>query len=282
MNIDEITKRWKLGNVENIAKTPTSHVFKVKKNAQTLILKVYTDLGRNCESDAPYFFEACKGYNVVDIVTYDDDAMLIEYVSGLTLKHWMADSTDDQATKIIGQTLKSLHAAPQKYSHNFETLNRRFKALFDHAEKDSPAIVKRAAKFARIMLKNQNNIRLLHGDMHHENLLQKNDEWIAIDPQPLIGDRAYDCANTLHNPPQMPELTENENRLLKQAEILSQETGIQAQKIIDFAFIHGCLSACWSEDDKTDTFSRSLAIKTSEILEAHISKNLRASAPICG
>ena len=270
---DHFLSLWQLSQPDQIAETPTSNVYKIQRDGVTCILKIYTDLGRSCESDAPYFFTTCKGYSVANVIEFNEDAMLIEYIDGTVLKQFISEDKDEEATNIIAATLKAIHAAPQKYTHTFETLERRFLALFTHAEKDCPDIVKRAATFAKEMLAKQSDIRLLHGDMHHENVMQKADgTWVAIDPQPLIGDRAYDCANTLHNPHQTPALTENIDRLLGQAEILGKTLDIPSQKIIDFAFIHGCLSACWSEDDKTDTFSRSLAIRTSEVLEPHTSK----------
>ncbi|MBT3345458.1 MAG: phosphotransferase [Gemmatimonadetes bacterium] len=43
---------------------------------------------------------------------------------------------------------------------------------------------------------------VLHGDLHHENIVQDGDGWIAIDPKGLTGDPALDigryCGNQLH------------------------------------------------------------------------------------
>ena len=44
--------------------------------------------------------------------------------------------------------------------------------------------------------------------------------WLAFDPKGLVGERTYDCANTLCNPG-MPELVHNETRLLTNAAILA-------------------------------------------------------------
>ena len=270
-NITHFLELWDLKSPEQIATTATSHVYKVKHNNETQILKIYTDLGRNCEGDAPYFFKACQGYGVAKITKFNKDAMLMAFIEGPVLKTLVNQQQDEQATHIIAKTLKSIHAAPQKYNFKFQTLEERFESLFKHAQSSAPDIIKHAANFAEKCLKTQKDIRLLHGDMHHENVIQNKDmEWLAIDPQPVIGDSAYDCANTLHNPHQTPELTENEDRLLKQTKVLGETLNINPKRIINYAYIHGCLSACWSEDDKTETFSKNLSIKTSEILKKHI------------
>ena len=55
--------------------------------------------------------------------------------------------------------------------------------------------------------------RLLHGDLHHFNILRHGNAWIAIDPEGMMGDPAYETAAFLRNPipeigdaPNLPEL----------------------------------------------------------------------------
>ena len=55
---------------------------------------------------------------------------------------------------------------------------------------------------------------LLHGDLHHDNILQNGDDearhsfsdggWLVIDPKGVIGESAYEVAAFIRNP--MPEL----------------------------------------------------------------------------
>ena len=267
----QYAERWGLGEVTKLTETPTSTIYKAEKDNLPVILKIYTDLGRSCEKDGPAFLVATKGYGVVEMLEYDEGACLLKFLEGPELKFLVDENKDEEATTEIGKLLNTLHSAPVPKNHNFHDLEHRFEALFRHAKGDVPQIVKIAAEFARSKLPEQQDIRLLHGDMHHLNVMQHNGEWVMLDPQPLIGDRAYDGANTLHNPHQRPELTENESRLLGQANILGEIMAIDPQRIIDYAFIHGCLSACWSKEDDDEEFEDSLAIKTSVILQPHTS-----------
>lgn len=41
---------------------------------------------------------------------------------------------------------------------------------------------------------------VVHGDLHHHNILQSGDRFVAIDPKPYLGDREYDVAAFLWNP----------------------------------------------------------------------------------
>ncbi|RYG35489.1 hypothetical protein EON81_12580 [bacterium] len=42
--------------------------------------------------------------------------------------------------------------------------------------------------------------QLLHGDLHHYNILLHGDDWVAIDPEGMLGDPAYEAAAFLRNP----------------------------------------------------------------------------------
>lgn len=42
--------------------------------------------------------------------------------------------------------------------------------------------------------------RLIHGDLHHHNILRHGNGWAAIDPQPAVGEPEYDVATFLWNP----------------------------------------------------------------------------------
>jgi streptomycin 6-kinase len=41
---------------------------------------------------------------------------------------------------------------------------------------------------------------LVHGDFHHHNLLRSGDEWVVIDPKPMVGEPEFDVPTFLWNP----------------------------------------------------------------------------------
>jgi streptomycin 6-kinase len=41
---------------------------------------------------------------------------------------------------------------------------------------------------------------LVHGDLHHHNILRRGDQFVAIDPKPYLADREYDVPSFLWNP----------------------------------------------------------------------------------
>ena len=65
----------------------------------------------------------------------------------------------------------------------------------------------------------QRDVVPLHGDIHHRNIRQSARGWLAFDANGLVGERAYDCANTLCYPyrgiPRHDDLVHDEPRLLR-------------------------------------------------------------------
>ena len=66
---------------------------------------------------------------------------------------------------------------------------------------------------------------LLHGDLHHQNVMRTRRHglptWVAIDPQGLWGDPAYEVANLFGNPLGHPFVTDDPGRPTRLADELS-------------------------------------------------------------
>ncbi len=263
---------WDLSSAELIAETATSHVYKVDKDGTPYVLKLYTELGRIHEVMGPAFLKTCEGNGVVGVIDYNDEACLLEYIDGPEVLSLVDDNRDEEATLIIAQTLNKIHKTPIPENHQFDDFNKHILKSFNKTPlDDAPDIILSAMRFAEKLVNNQQEICILHGDMHHKNVMHHSTKgWLALDPHSLVGDRAYDCANTLHNPKEHPELSQNKDRLLKQVDIFSLEMNIDPQRIIDYAYVCSALSSCWTKQDDGE-FGQE-ALDTSSILEKYISK----------
>jgi streptomycin 6-kinase len=94
---------------------------------------------------------------------------------------------------------------------------------------------------------------LLHGDLHHDNILQQGDDWIVIDPKGVIGEPAYEVAAFIRNP--IPELLALNNavtvisdRITRFAEILE----IPERRILDWCYVQAVLAWAWALEDGGD------------------------------
>ena len=102
--------------------------------------------------------------------------------------------------------------------------------------------LKKARQIRDQLLKTDDPDVLLHGDLHHDNILQNGDDWVVIDPKGVIGESAYEVAAFIRNP--IPELLNHaaapniiHNRVTRFAEALE----LSERRIIDWCFVQAVL-----------------------------------------
>jgi len=239
---------WNLSNPQFLTQTMTSHIYIVTHNTKTAVLKLLSsaEIEEQRGAAALRYFDGC---GAVRLLRYDEGAHLMEYAAGDELVTLVERGEDENATRIIAQVIKQLHSVPQDAPHDgLLMLNRWFRGLFNKATADKHAGIEsiyiRSASLAERLLADRREIRVLHGDIHHRNIRQSSRGWLAFDPKGVVGERTYDCANTLCNPV-MTELVHNETRLLTNAGILADALEIDLWRVLAFTYVYACLNASW-------------------------------------
>ncbi len=260
---------WNLSQPKPLATTPTSHVYTVQHEGETAVLKILTPIGIEDEASGIVALRHYNGNGAVQVFAEDGEALLMEYVPGDDLLPMVQRGDDEEATRIIAGVLNQLHSnAPETMPAGLWTLERRFRSLFRYADSGTaePVYVQ-AAQLVRELLDDPQQVRVLHGDMHHQNVRhQEGRGWLAIDPKGVYGEKTFDACNTLCNPPFMPELVHNEARLLRNAHLLADTMGVDVQRLLRYTFAYACLSNVWSmEHDGVPGHPRIV-----EILQQHV------------
>ncbi len=268
---------WDLSNPQLLTQTMTSHIYTVTQGAETVILKLLS-ASETEEQRGAAALRCFGGRGVVSLLRSDENAHLMEYASGDELVTLVQRGEDEAATKIIAQVIQQIHSVPQEASfEGLLGLDQWFGELFNKAEADKQAgvhsIYVRSASLARRLLADPRDVRVLHGDIHHRNIRQSPRGWLAFDPKGLFGERTYDCANTLCNPP-IPELVHNEKRLLINAAILADTLAIDLSRVLEYTYAYACLNASqWVLRLGMDDIAEELIewhLKVAEIIEPHI------------
>lgn len=87
---------------------------------------------------------------------------------------------------------------------------------------------------------------LMHGDLHHFNILSSGRGWLAIDPKGVVGPPGYECGPLLTNPiPDFPYLPAALKLTQRRIAILSERLGFTRESIRDWGLCHAILSAWW-------------------------------------
>ena len=263
---------WRLSDPQPLAATATSHLYLVNAGDNQAVLKILTELGRE-EANGALALGYFDGHGAVRLLRSDDGAHLLEYVSGDNLVSKVVEGNDEQAAAIIGDVLNKLHTvSTASIPDELTPLKDWFRGLFQKAALDKgngiDSIYTRAAPLAERLLDQNRDVRVLHGDIHHENIRQHPTRgWLAFDPKGLVGERTFDAANTLCNPWNMPEVVHNETRLLTISGILAEKLRIDHTRLLAFVYIYACLSASWIASDDADA---SHPLTVASLVEPHI------------
>ena len=194
-------------------------------------------------------------------VIADDTNMIImqRAVPGSTLKSHFPDN-DIDATKILCASIKELHKALIPENHNFYHLSELFKTL-DQKLDISDEILTKAKRLKDNLLKSTTKEVLLHGDLHHDNILngesrrssKSEDGWLVVDPKGFIGDPAFEPAAYLCNP--IPELLHKDNAkqiVSARIKLCAEKLEIPEQRIKDWLYVKSVLCWAWSLEDNLD------------------------------
>lgn len=192
------------------------------------------------------------GNSTVGVYLYDDDAILLHKIENnyTSLETLVANGKDTEATEIICKVAHDLLRIPNLKTPNLTPLTKWFKCLTENNNLHTELLVV-CSKHATKLLQNQTNNVILHGDLHHQNILFSREKgWLAIDPKALYGDIAFDYVNILCNPTK--EVVVQDGRLAQQINLISQYTGISRYHLLEWTLAWAGLSAIWKIEDNLD------------------------------
>lgn len=200
------------------------------------------------------------GQGMARLIEADDTlaAMLLERLEpGISLWHTSAENAkaDDAATHTIATIMQGLWR-PVPDVHNLRSLESWTQALRNYQGQALPKdITDKAKHLLRELLPTSSPV-LLHGDLHHDNVLRATREpFLAIDPKGLVGNRIYDVTPALFNPdaPLLAKQPQLIKILERRASIFSETLGLDKKEILSWAYVQCVLSTIWSIEDHEQT-----------------------------
>jgi len=249
----EFPAHWQITSATLVADTNSSHIWKATTTGEEnspVIVKILKPAGHE-ELRGAYYMRERDGHGAIRLLDLrlDPTMMLLEYAGDYDLKAHLDAGHDAETIRIAADVIRALHSpSGQVLPSELQPLRKHFKSLFDLADASQDTYAD-AAGLALHLLNQPHEIIALHGDLHHENIIQSSRGWLAIDPHGLCGDAAFDCANLFYNPLDRDDLCLDGRRALDMAEIFSETIGKPASYILDYAFCYGCLSAAWHRED---------------------------------
>ncbi|MBB4121694.1 aminoglycoside phosphotransferase family protein [Martelella radicis] len=249
--------RWRLEPDGAPIVTATGALLPVLRGTKTAMLKLFLD---EEEKTGATLLGWWAGDGAARVIEADDGAILMERAAGRrSLTEMSTANRDGEATDILCTVAAALHRErPHQPPDNLIPLETRFRALFARAS-DFGGMLPACAGHARSLLQSQTDIRPLHGDLHHANVLDFGSRgFLAIDPKGLLGERAFDLANIFCN----PDLADPALRIARNPVTFEHRLGqiarrarIDPERLLRWIAAWGGLSATWfikDEDPRAD------------------------------
>lgn len=249
--VSAISLRLDLRDLKEVVNLTYNYVLSGFQGDNPIILKLGLD---HEELTREAFALKCfAGYGAVNVLAEDKGMLLLERaMPGISLKSYFPDR-EQKSIEIACGVMQKLHQANIPVTHNFPHIKDWLTAM----DRDWPipdAYLKKARKLRDQLLQTSEADVLLHGDLHHDNILQNDNDWLVIDPKGVIGEQAYEVAAFIRNP--IPELLNHadalnvmHNRVTRFAEALE----LPSQRIIDWCFVQAILAWAWALEDGYDT-----------------------------
>ncbi len=161
---------------------------------------------------------------------------------------------DEKATRIAGEVMRRLWR-PKPDNHSLITFQHWFKGFgrlrrqFNGGSGPFPSsLVDKAEKLYAELQDSMSSPLILHGDLHHFNILSAEREpWLAIDPKGVVGEAEYEIGALLRNP--VGDMYQYPQILKRRIAILTEMLNLDGQRVIGWAIAQAVLSAWWSYED---------------------------------
>jgi len=261
--IQQHGRQWQLV-IEDSFETETSVISFVSRDERALVLKTVKTPGD--EWNAGQVLAAFGGKGVVRVCEYTSGAMLLERLQPGTSLSEIGD--DREATAILAGVMRQM--SPREPPHGSPTVadwGKGFERYLDRGDEPiSRNLVALAQHVFGDLCASQTNARLLHGDLHHYNvLLDENRGWVAIDPKGVIGEAEYEIGAALRNPVERPEEFLSRAVIERRLEQFVDLLNLDYQRTVSWAFAQAVLSAIWNLEDGQRVSATDSALQLAEI-----------------
>lgn len=165
---------------------------------------------------------------------------------------------EDEAITIAASLMERLWkkaAAPSDF-RSLDELYQDFLRLTETPPMNtlfSADILKKAQDAYIFLNENPEEDFLLHGDLHQFNMIFDSTKgWTVIDPSGIIGEKAYEVATFLRNPPAIGSDPRLKDILTNRIYTFSRILGLDPKRVYLWGLFQTVLSSLWAVEDNAD------------------------------
>jgi len=253
--LDECTRRWRV-SIERVVTTETSLIAFGERDGHRVVLKLARTEASEWRSGE--LLSKFDGAGVLQALEFNDGAVLMERLEpAIDLSALVIGGRDDEATGILAAIIARMrrvwppvHGVPaaadlvkefQWYRHNCDGLM-------------PDSMIDKAERLFGQLCASQSDVRILHGDLHHYNVLfDTRRGWLAVDPSGIHAELEYEVGASLRNPIDAPDLLAQEQTAVRRLRIYEAALGFNADRALRWAFCQAVLAALWPSEEGVGT-----------------------------
>jgi streptomycin 6-kinase len=237
--------------IERTVMTETAVIVHGRRAGRPVVLKVIKQQGdewRSGEIAAKF-----GGRGVVEVFEHMAGAALFERLDpGEPLAALTLAGRDDEATDIIAMLLGRMAPGdPPEACPSVEQWGGGFVRQAAAGDERIPSsLLDPAQRIYADLCATQRVPALLHGDLHHYNVLSDRGRgWCAIDPKGVVGELEYELGAALRNPIDRPDLFAKLDVVERRLDQFGLALGIDVSRARGWCFSQAVLAAIWSLED---------------------------------
>lgn len=256
--------------IDQTFETNTSMLAFGKRGGSPVVLKISKQPGDEWHSGQT--LRAFSGDGMVKVYESEPGAVLIErLVPGNDVINLVKEGDDERATQILAEVTQRLanHVPPPDCPTVFDWA-RGFDRYLQSGNQHVPALlVQKAHELYRKLATSSSQTMLLHGDLHHYNVLFDEDRgWIAIDPKGVVGELEYEVGAIIRNPVELPDLFTSATVIERRLRTLTDALRLDYRRALEWSFAQAVLSAIWDVEDGYRIESDHRCLKLAYTIEA--------------
>lgn len=216
-----------------------------------------------------------NGQGAVKLISSDLKSgwMLLEKCTpGISIEKLDENKAAEIFATLIKSLLKPIDQNNQNFKHIKNWLDKLDLALVLKPEFNiSKKLIQNAVAIKNELLSSLGESVLLHGDLHHHNILSNKNNYLAIDPKGIIGEREYEIGAFMRNPYTLMKSDINLKKLFnRRLFIITELTHFDRDRLIKWTFVQAVLAAIWHSEDKTEGVDWMIEVaENAEILIKH-------------
>lgn len=249
--IEDIAFHWNLSNLKPVDNLSMNYVASGFQGSQEIILKLSVD--EKLIEREYIALKALADFGAVEVLVYREKTLLLKKLSPATSLKTYLPNRSQEALEIACNLTQKLHQAPLPADIKLPTIEEKFLLL----DRDWPIpqnYLFLARKYRDEIFAKQHIRKVLHGDLHHENILQDGNSWKVIDPHGIVGFPINEVWAFVQD-------------IERDIPFIANYFGYNIKDLKKCYFMHLTLSAVWAVEDNMDpSFWLDLVKRTSQYL----------------